>query len=232
MYLTVPVPDAALAVFADCQHLTTAFLVGTGITNEGLAHLAGCTKLVDLSLPGTKVNDEAVPAIARFTKLTGLSIGATDITAKGALELAKALPVCRIQYGATYDPGTEDDRAAAEFVLAAGGQVGVNYGAADAADATRLPKGLFRLTAVDLTGRPAATDAELDRFRECKSLTRLVLTGTPVGDAGLTTVREFTKLTHLDLRGTKATERGATGVARALPACEVTWDGGVLRPKR
>ncbi|MBN9521472.1 protein kinase, partial [bacterium] len=232
VYLTVPVPDAALAVFADCKDITIAYLAGTRITNAGLAHLANCTNLADLSLPGTRVDDAVVPAIARFTKLTDLSIGETGITAKGALELAKALPSCRIQYGATFDPATDDDRAAAEFVLSAGGKVGVNYAAAETGDAKLLPPGPFRLTAVNLTGRPGATDAELDRFRECKSLTRLTLTGTPVTDAGLGTAQGFSKLTHLDLRGTKVTARGAAAVARSLPECEVAWDGGVIRPKR
>jgi serine/threonine protein kinase len=229
VYLTEPVKDSALAAFDGCKDITLAYLVGTQISNAGLMHLANCTNLASLDLAGTKVDDDAAPIIARFKKLKDLSIDSTSITPKGAREIAKALPLCRIQYGATFEPATEDDRLAAEFVLASGGRLGANY---SDTELKSIPKELFRLTSVDLAGSTAATDAELDRFKNCKSLERLNLSGTPVGDPGLAAITEFTKIVRLDLRKTKVTEKAAAALAGSLPECEIVCDGRTFRPKK
>jgi len=39
------------------------------------------------------------------------------------------------------------------------------------------------------------------------------------------------KLTELDLRERKVTAKGVQGLAKALPKCKITWEGGVIEPK-
>ncbi|MDY3552763.1 serine/threonine-protein kinase [Gemmata sp. JC717] len=107
--LTAPVKDADLAALAGCRHLTGAYLVGTGITTEGLAHLKGCTELTLLNLSGTAVCDKAVPIIGGFKRLADLSVIQSAVTEAGVKELAKALPGCRIQHnGGTTGPAGKD----------------------------------------------------------------------------------------------------------------------------
>src|SRR5205814_1012780 len=82
IHLTERAKDADLSAVAGCKNLTTAYLVGTGITNEGLAHLKECKYLTTLNLSGTKVDDKSVAVIWEFKKLTDLSVGETGITEK------------------------------------------------------------------------------------------------------------------------------------------------------
>jgi eukaryotic-like serine/threonine-protein kinase len=54
---------------------------------------------------------------------------------------------------------------------------------------------------------------------------------TPVTDTGLACLAGRDKLTLLDLSNTKVTAKGVEGLAKALPKCKFTWDGGVIEPK-
>lgn len=105
VYLTDPVKDADLEALAGCKNLTSAYLVGTGITTEGLTHLKDCKKLTSLNVSGTMVCDQAVLVIKGFAKLEDLSVGRSAVTEDGVKQLAKALPGCRIQHdGGTTGP--------------------------------------------------------------------------------------------------------------------------------
>ena len=207
MKLLVP-KDADLAVFKDCKHVTSLFLVGTGITNEGLAHFGNCKDLKILHLSGTKIDDGAATTIKRFKSLETLTLGATDIQEKGVREIASAVPGCRIEYGYTIEPATGADRTAAEWVLSIGGAVRVNGQEKDIKATEELPKELFRLTTVNLASNPKVTDTGLAPFGECKNVTHLALFSTQVGDKGLAHFKDCKNLAILALSDTKVTDAG------------------------
>ena len=118
-------------------------------------------------------------------------------------------------------PAAKDaDRAAAEWVLKAGGKVKVNYGKGELT-AADLPAGEFRLTGVYLNGNreatgaalavfapttrlyslnlvnSAVTDDDLKRFADNADLKLLLVSGTKIGDVGLAHLKGINGLTHL-----------------------------------
>jgi eukaryotic-like serine/threonine-protein kinase len=76
------------------------------------------------------------------------------------------------------------------------------------------------------------SDAGLIHIKSCKSLRDLSLLNTQVSDAGLAHLAELDALIDLDVRETKVTAKGVDGLAKALPKCKITWDGGVIEPRR
>jgi hypothetical protein len=113
----------------------------------------------------------------------------------------------RGEFGAA--PFTDADRRAAEYVLSIGGAVRVNDNDSDIRGPRgALPRGVFRLTYVDLHENDRATDSGLAVFKGCKNLTFLQLDHTPVGDAGLVHFQDGKALTHLFLAGTQVSNRG------------------------
>ena len=114
-------------------------------------------------------------------------------------------------------------------------------------------KGLWQL---HLAGLPKVTDAGLAHLRHCRTLTYLNLDSTPVTDAGLVHLKEcknltrlelhnnkritdagllqlkgLDKLTWLNLSNTQVTAKGVEGLAKTLPKCKITWNGGVIGPR-
>ena len=230
-------PDAELAVFKGCKHITGVYLVGTGITNAGLAHFAGCTELTNLYLSGTKVDDGSVAVIKRFTNLTDLIIGQTDITEKGVEELANALPGCRIQYGYTVEPATDADRKAAEYVLSLDAKVYVN---GTVWDGKGLPKGLFRLTGVNMFTQKKITDAGLANFKGCTNLRTLSLPsgdGDEVTATGLANFKDCKTLSLLFLVSPRlrdadlASFKDCTNVKNLLISCPQVGNAGLAHFK-
>src|SRR5262249_57481713 len=57
-------------------------------------------------------------------------------------------------------------------------------------------------------GETQVSDAGLEHFKGCKSLTHLHLHGTQVSDAGLEHFKGCKSLTHLDLNGTQVSDAG------------------------
>ncbi len=153
------------------------------------------------------MNDKSAAIIKQFTKLEGLTLGATDFTEKGALEVAAGLPGCRIQYGYTIEPATDADCKAAEYAAIKGGRVSVNYEERNIKNSKELPKELFRLTIIDLTGTNV-TDADLVNFKDCSNLMGLGLRHTQVTDAGLVNFKDCKKLVAIDLDSTDVTDKG------------------------
>jgi len=49
-----------------------------------------------------------------------------------------------------------------------------------------------------------------------------------LSDAGFKHLAGLTNLTELDLRRTKASAAGVAELQKALPNCQIVWDGGVL----
>jgi eukaryotic-like serine/threonine-protein kinase len=100
------------------------------------------------------------------------------------------------------------------------------------------------------------SDAGLAHFKECKGLMYLYLRGTRVTSAGLATIADRTELLELDLgytevddvglahltrltnlhvlylKSTPVTAKGVADLAKALPKCQIDWDGGIIQPKK
>src|SRR5213075_1281652 len=102
----------------------------------------------------------------------------------------------------------DPDRRAAEYVFSIGGAVRVNDEERELKAAAGLPKNRFTLTAVNLGGNTAVTDAGLTIFKDCKNLISLDLSGTPVTDAGLAHFKDCKSLTRLVLYNSQATDTG------------------------
>lgn len=60
-------------------------------------------------------------------------------------------------------------------------------------------------------------------------LVRLGFHGTPLTDAELKHIKRLTELRHLYLDGTHVTEQGVNGLQKALPDCEIIWDGEMAK---
>ncbi len=252
-----PVGDAGIAAFMDCKNLKNLNLNETQVGGVGLAQLKDCkglrvlqlgdSKLTDAGLAslknfegltklvlwGAPVSDAGLALLAGFDNLTDLDLRYTKVTGRGLKGLAKVLPKCTITWdGGVIEPNNGADRRAAEYVLSVGGVVEINRDSEITA-VVKLPVAGFgfRLTRVGLGNNPDVTDGGLAAFKDCQNLNILDLTGTPVTDAGLAHLVGLNALTNLLLTKTKVTAKGVEGLAKALPKCKITWDGGVIEPK-
>jgi hypothetical protein len=91
-------------------------------------------------------------------------------------------------------------------VLSIGGLVRVNEQDTHVPGIADLPKEAFLLTLAVLESNKEVTDAGLAVFKGCKSLVALGLVKT------------------------KVTATGIDDLKKALPACKIKWDGGVIDP--
>ncbi len=57
-------------------------------------------------------------------------------------------------------------------------------------------------------------------------LKRLSLAGSGLSDAGIKQLAALPNLEWLDLRRTKASAAGVSELQKALPNCQIVWDGG------
>jgi len=102
-------------------------------------------------------------------------------------------------------PSRDPDRRAAEYVLSIGGVARVDGQDRDIKEINQLPKGEFRLT---YAGGNKLTDAGLANFKNCKNLTSIELTSSPVTDEGLPYFKDCKNLLRLSLSGTRVTDAG------------------------
>ena len=79
--------------------------------------------------------------------------------------------------------------------------------------------------------RTKVTDAGLQGIGNFQHLNILFLSHTAVSDAGLAHLRKCVRLKKLSLLKTKVTSEGVADLQRAIPGCQITWDGGVIEPK-
>ena len=74
------------------------------------------------------------------------------------------------------------------------------------------------------------TDAGLAHLAGCTGLIQLWINETAVTDAGLVHLKKMNKLQFLSIQDTQVTESGLRDLAEALPKCQITWNGGIIRP--
>ena len=199
------ITDAGLEALKGLPNLTYLALGNTAVGDAGLELLRGL-KLTTLDLTGTKVTDAGLPVITTFPPMTSLVLNQTGVTNAGVEHLVTmkppqavylkdtrvttaggkrlefAFPSCKVTY--TYDPKTDPDRLAAEWVFANGGAVNIREkpDPTPLTAATQLPAGPIKLTVVRLNPNHTLTDADIDRLRDCYWLVSLYA----VSAAGLT----------------------------------------------
>ncbi len=91
-------------------------------------------------------------------------------------------------------------------------------------------KGCKNLSILDLQDYSQLTNAGLAHFEDSQDLSLAFLQNTQVSDAGLGCLKDHKNLGQVFLQGTKVTAAGIDRLAKALPKCKITWDGGVIDP--
>jgi hypothetical protein len=172
------------------------------VTDAGLAAFKGCKNLGGLQLEGTPVTDAGLIHLKDCTGLTGLDLSNTKVTDAGLIQFKDYTKLTYLQLA---------DTQATDAGLA-------------------YLQGSKNLMYLNLA-RTQVGDAGVARLKDCGNLTTLWLEGTPVTDAGLSHVNGLDKLIDLKLTKTKVTAQGVEGLAKMLPKCKITWDGGVIEPK-
>jgi hypothetical protein len=250
--------DADLEVVRRWKNLEHLSLSRTKVTDAGLPRLAGLTALRDLRLLETKVTADGVNKLAAalpgckiewdggvvgptdpdraaldWLVARGTEFGFTDAAGYHKVEAGqKPAPAGKIELNsfrlnaATF---TADADLARFAGLKAVTTIVLNEAPVSDAGLAHL-EALTRMTHLYLTGSKV-TDAGLARLRGFKALRVLHASRTTVTDAGLDHLAGLTALTDLNIQQTRVTAAGVKRLAATLPACKITWDGGVVEPK-
>ena len=214
--------------------LLNIYLGATQLTNEGLKNLPNLANLTKLVVTDTNISDDGLEALKNCRQLARLYLSRTEVKAAGVAALTNALPGCRIQWDegivrprAVADP----DRRAAISVLSVGGTITVDGRPAVTRQFADIPKDRFRLTGVNFSGVHLVDDLAAEFLADCSYLTHADLRGVLLSDQGLLALSSCAKLQTLDARQTHVTAAGVAALAKALPACKIEWDGGIIEPK-
>ncbi len=198
-----PISDTGLAVFKGRTNLTHLLLSSTKVTDAGLGHFKDCRGLQELHLYSTDVSDAGMKHFTGLTTLTALHLGKTKVTDAG---LAAFKDCTRMKELHLYNTAV-GDAGVRHFA----GCTGLTY---FGANYTKL------------------TDDGFAALKGCKRLMWVSVYGTEVSDASLERLQACKDLRTLDVRNTKVTAAGVAAFHAAVPGCEVTHDGGVLKAKK
>lgn len=256
--LDAQVNDAMLSNFKDCEKLMFLELHRTRVTDDGLAHFKCCKNLMYLRLTDTNVTDTGLGYFKDCAGLREIRVAGTQITTDGLApfkahpiwtlvevsgpkitgvevgDLVKTMPQWKIIWNGNVvrDPKFADpDSWAALYVVNYGGRVRLNGAERELRYPSEFPKEQYRLTTISLRNNPVIVDNHIKLFSRGRNFVMLDLFNTAVGDEALTALKECQQLTTLNVRKTQVTVAGVTELARALPKCQIEWDGGVIDPK-
>jgi Leucine-rich repeat (LRR) protein len=184
----------------------------TGVRNDGIAGFKK-TRLTVLDLGESHITDACVPDLCGLDQLRELNLENTALSRNAVVSVAAALLNCRVnsKFG-TFGPGSNSDRRAAEWALAAGGKIRINDQAIEVPNENSLPSEPFRLTWVNLHANTKVTDRDLALLSDCTHIERLYLGATPITNAGLVHHR-LGKLTTAP-RATPITNAGLVHLSR------------------
>jgi hypothetical protein len=176
---------------ADMKQLNWLILCGTQV--EDLTPLAGLESLETLFLSRTPIND--LLPLHNLKNLRHLELQTTPVTKGQVDDLQAALPACRI----SWSPSDPDIRAA-DWLLRWGGSIQIDEDGQlkTIPPRSELPRGEFKITAIDLTKAQAFDDKRL---------------------AGVT--RNLERLTSINLTGLQISEKAVADFKEAYPDCEV-----------
>jgi serine/threonine protein kinase/Leucine-rich repeat (LRR) protein len=196
-------------------------LSGEPLPTEQFARLKHLRNLQGLNLLGnSNVSDATLEAI-RPLKLRSLSLDGTSVTEKGLLQyLSNDLITLRVGNTNVTDVGMKYFSTFPElFHLSVCNTAVTNDGIEYFLN--------HPLNVLDVSGCSAITDAALDHIKGWPGLFTLSLANTQVTDDGLRRLSNTKSLNSLDATNTKVTAEGVAALQKALPDCEIKWDGNV-----
>jgi Leucine-rich repeat (LRR) protein len=191
----------------------------TSITNASLETLGKITTLESIQMDYTKVNDEGMPEIAKLKKLKRLRLRGCDVTGAGIAHIKDLKDINRIELR---DSSLDDDGLAViaslpkmQFLDIAECRLVSSEGMKQIAGLTGLTYlglwetkiddeafntfgDLVNVTEVNLQGATAITDEIVPTLVKMKSLERLNVGGTQVGD-GAAQLAELPNLVYLNI---------------------------------
>jgi hypothetical protein len=168
------------------------------VTDAGLAHLKGLVELDSLALGGPEITDDGLKHLVDLPKLRRLLMLAGTATGDKVLVLLKAHPQVRI-----FSPGmnfTNDGMRGLRAVVP-------------------------ELSQLHLVGGTKVTDAGLEHLKGWNSIEWLRLDGPTFTDGGLQHLAGLKNLNLLQLYKTRVTADGVAALRKALPDCNIQWDG-------
>jgi Leucine-rich repeat (LRR) protein len=197
---------AGLAAFKGCKDLKELELHRSNVTDEGLAHFKDCKDLAFLNLTGTPVTDAGLAVFKDCKNLVHLNLSDAPIT----------------DAGLAHFKGNNNLTELWLYFTKVTGEGLIDF------------KGCKDLTFLNLYGTQT-TDAGLAHIKNFKNLTKLSLAESRVTDAGLAHLKDCTSLKTLELKGrsvgsTNVSAAGIDALKKALPKCEIVWDGGTIKP--
>jgi len=196
------IDDAGLVHFKDCKNLTHLWLNSTQVSSAGVACFEDCKKLETLGLKFTQVDDAGLVHFKDCKNLTGLDLGGLSVTEKGLANFKDCTNLTELWLNGRH----LDDAGLAHFK-----------------DCKNL--------AILHAGGSQLTDAGLIHLKGCRKLNTVWLDRTPVTNDGLVHLAVLDQLTKLVLVEAKVTAKGVEELAKALPKCTITWDGGTIEAK-
>lgn len=180
------------------KKLRSLDLFNTDVQIEALPLVRELQELAWLRLPHRSAN-QWVEGLSDKKTLRELSLYRTDITDPGAKHLGKMTWLTRLTLAMT------------------------NFGDAG----LEQIKGLTNLNMLNLHAT-RITDKGLVHLKEMKKVEVMLLRDCNITDAGLQHLHTMSGLTVLFAKGTKITAEGIAKLQKALPACKVHWDGGLV----
>ncbi len=196
--------DDTLAYFAGNRQLDFLDIAYcSNVTSRGLEHLRDLKMLRVLWLFGTRIRDDDLTMFRDNDVLTLLGLSSTPIGDAGLAHVVTMKKLLQLEMDRT---SITDD--------------GLKLLA-------RCPT-IIRFTA----SHTQVTDAGLTHLSGHSGFEYLDFSQTAVTDAGLKALQDCSKLSTLVLTGTKVTQAGIEEFAKAMPECEITWDGGKVERTR
>ncbi|HET6880828.1 MAG TPA: serine/threonine-protein kinase [Pirellulales bacterium] len=175
-----------------------------------------------ISLRDSDLSDAGLASLSLVTFLESLDVRGTKVTRAGVEALQKALPDCKILWEppASSAPAAEDrDRAAAEWVLAQGGNVTYVAATGDevrANSVSDLPSTPFQVHSVELWGAKTVRNEDLERLAGLTRLEYCWLDETDIDAGAIARLVKVSRLRGLGVSGTRIKSSELGGLA-ALP---------------
>jgi len=166
------------------------------ISDEQLRNIRGLTDTRLLDLADTQVTDAGLVHLAGMRRLRQLNLQGTPVEGNGLKYLLRMTELTTLRLG------------------------GSRIGDQGLSHVGRL----IDLRTLDLN-HTQITDDGAARLAQRESLEDLDLRGTKVTDEAVPHLKHLSNLERLDLRDTQFTSAGVEQLQKALPNCEVLWDG-------
>jgi len=231
------VSDAGLYELRNWRKLRSLGLMDTQVTGAGLRHLASMPELNNLVLEQTAVDDQGLARLGAHKGLTSLSLGQTRVTSRGVEQL-RSYPELSIL--SLHSTPTDDSAVPAlvslrklDYLDVTGTNISVQ-GLLVLCNAwpRKAVVGLY----IDLSGqsnRKYTRDGSLwlqvvARACALDSEDRLKLidfSWSNIQDEHLAGLHGLKNVELIDLRGSEATPAGIAELRKALPHCEVLYEG-------